>query len=364
MPNKRTAFYSIQLAHGARMVDFHGWDMPVQFAGIIAEHLAVRRQAGIFDLGHMGRLHVAGLDALAFLEQRICRRLSDMAIGQVRYGLILDEAGGIEDDILVSREEEAAFHIVVNASNLKKIKGLWAPTKDVDLTIQDLSDDQAMLALQGPEAAATLARIGLDPDGLRNYRFADRDWQGIPVRLSRTGYTGEDGCECFLPALRAERLWQALAETGAVPCGLGARDLLRLEAGMPLYGHEIDTDHSPLEAGLDFAVDFNHDFTGRNALEAQREAGLTRRLVGLRCPGRRAPRAGYAVLAGERTIGSITSGGWSPILDAAIAMAYVAIDYAIPGRELSIDLRGKTTLPATVVALPFYRRAAAVPITP
>src|ERR1043165_1636480 len=221
--------------------------MPVQFAGIAAEHQAVRGGCGLFDLGHMGRLILDGPHAATFLAKRVCRPLLDMAPGQVRYGLVLAADGTVEDDVLVSREAEARWHVVVNAGNREKILALWAPELTAAVGLRDVTAEQAMLAVQGPGAATLLASLGLDAAGLKYYRFADRAWRGTIVRLSRTGYTGEDGFECFLPTGRAVELWETVRAAGATLCGLGSRDSLRLEAGMPLYGHELDRATTPVE---------------------------------------------------------------------------------------------------------------------
>lgn len=331
----RTPLHAIQSATGGKMIDFAGWDMAVQFSGILPEHRAVRTSAGAFDLGHMGRLRVVGPDSLAFLERMVCRRLADMRSGQVRYGLALAEDGTVEDDVLVSREGDWQFHVVVNAGNREKILGLWRPSAGPALVIEDLSAAQAMLAVQGPQAMALLAGLGLDGAGLANYAFRDLVWRGGEVRFSRTGYTGEDGAEILLPAARAEELWQAVIAAGAIPCGLGCRDTLRLEAAMPLYGHELDRTVTPVEAGLTFAINKAGGFIGATTVLKQLAEGPARRLVGLRMRERRVPRQGYAVLADGHPIGTITSGTLSPTLDQAIGMAYVPSRLAAVGTVLT-----------------------------
>jgi aminomethyltransferase len=354
---RRTVLYETQRAQGGKLIDFHGWEMPVQFAGIAAEHHCVRTACGAFDLGHMGRLQVDGDGALAFLGSRVCRRLADIRPGQVRYGMVLAEDGTVEDDVLVSCQGASSFHIVVNAGNRERILALWQDdAARAGVAISDLSPSQAMIALQGPQAASVLASLGLPSDGLRYYAFADHSWQGAALRLSRTGYTGEDGFECFLPAAQAVSFWQALAGAGVKPCGLGARDSLRLEAGMPLYGHELDRSVTPVEAGLGFAVDPAGGFTGAAAVLAQLRDGPPRRLVGVVVPERRVPRQGYAVLSAGAAVGRITSGTLSPTLGTAIGMAYVPAGLAAPGTAIGIDVRG-TVVAAEVVPLPFYKRA-------
>lgn len=350
---ERTVLHLAQSAVGGKYVDFHGWDMPVQFAGITAEHAIVRTACGVFDLGHMGRLAFRGPGALAFLERVVTRAIHNMKPGQVRYGLVLAEDGTIEDDVLVSRESTDDWHVVVNASNREKLLELWLPILPAGVTCTDLTYSQAMIAVQGPKAAELLAGLGLDGRALKYYSFADAAWQGTTVRLSRTGYTGEDGFECFVATDRAEALWRAVVAAGAVPCGLGARDTLRLEAGMPLYGNELDRTVTPVDANLGFALNPAGGFIGAPALATR---PVTQRLVGLRCVEKRVPRTGYAVRHAGATIGRITSGTLSPTLGQPIGMAYVALAQATPGTVVQIDIRG-TQVDAEVVALPFYKRA-------
>lgn len=357
MTNTRTPLHDVQQQAGGKMVDFHGWDMPVQFQGITAEHHAVRSACGVFDLGHMGRLHVGGAGALGFLDRVITRPLASMQDGQVRYGLVCDADGTVIDDVLVSREGAEAYHVVVNASNRETLLARWTPDLADDVTLQDLTQEQAMIAVQGPDAAGLLAGIGLDAGDMKYYRFADKALNGITVRMSRTGYTGEDGFELFCPADAAVALWQQVVAAGATPCGLGARDTLRLEAGMPLYGNELDRDHTPVEAGLGFAVGKQGGYLGDAVLLGQLEAGPERRLVGLTVTGKRPPRHGYAVLHGDEAVGVVTSGAPSPTLGYGIAMAYVPSALAEPGTKLAIDIRGKTQEAAEVVGLPFYKRS-------
>lgn len=356
----RTVLYAVQSAAGGKLIDFHGWEMPVQFSGIIVEHQAVRSACGVFDLGHMGRLRVSGRGALAFLEQVVCRALADLKPGRVRYGLVLADDGTVEDDVLVSRED-AAWHVVVNASNREKLLGLWLPELPADVKLEDLTQREAMLAVQGPTAAALLAGVGLNCTGLPYYGFVDQQWRGVTVRLSRTGYTGEDGYECFIPAERAVELWQAVVAAGALPCGLGARDTLRLEAGMPLYGNELDRTVTPVAAGLSFALNKAGGYRGAAAIAREQASGPARRLVGLVCRERRVPRHGYAVFASEAqqlpgtAAGVVTSGTLSPTLGTALGMAYVDSRLAVPGTVVHINVRG-TAVAAEVLALPFYKR--------
>ncbi len=353
MPS-RTPLFDVQKARGGKMVDFAGWEMPVQFAGIGAEHQAVRTATGVFDVSHMGRIRVDGPGAAALLARQVCRRTRDLAVGQVRYAMVLGEDGGAIDDILVSREGEAAFHVVCNAGNrapvLARLRG------DGGARITDLSDTDAMIAVQGPKAVALMAGLGLDGSALKYYRFTDVAWRGCTVRVSRTGYTGEDGVEVMPPVDRAADLWTAIVEAGGVPCGLGARDTLRLEAAMPLYGHELDTTVSPLEAGLGQILEPDGGYIGAAGIAARRTAGVARQLVGLTVPDRRVPRQGYPVLHQGTPVGVVTSGTLAPTLGAAIGMAFVPPALATPGTALQVDVRG-TAVAAAVVPLPFYKRA-------
>ena len=351
----RTVLHAVQLAAGGRFVDFAGWDMPVQFAGIGAEHLAVRSGCGLFDLGHMGRLRVDGPGAAAFLRRQVCRKLTGILPGQVRYGMVLAADGTVEDDILVSKEADLAWHVVVNAGNRSKILELWRTDLPADVILTDLSDEQAMIAVQGPQAAALLKGLSLDGSGMGYYRFADLAWQGTTVRLSRTGYTGEDGFECFVPQAHAIALWEAIRAAGATLCGLGCRDSLRLEAGMPLYGHELDRTMTPVEAGLRFAINPEGGFIGADIVLAEMRNGPARTLVGLRMLDKRVPRQGYPVLTGTTVVGQITSGTLSPTLGFPIGMALVATAHSAVGILLQVDIRG-TACQAEVVALPFYKR--------
>ena len=352
---ERTVIFAAQQAAGGKMVDFHGWEMPIQFAGIVAEHGAVRSGCGVFDLGHMGRLHVDGDQSLTFLSQQVCRSLTGIKPGQVRYGLVLASDGTIEDDVLVSCESPTSWHVVVNASNRDKVLERWRLALPVGVRLRDLTAEQAMIAVQGPRAADLLAGLGLDGRAAKYYSFVDCAWRGTTVRLSRTGYTGEDGFEAFLPAARAVELWEAVRAAGATPCGLGARDTLRLEAGMPLYGNELDRTVTPVEAGLIFAINKQGGFIGAERVLAQLAQGAQRRLVGLRMREKRVPRSHYPVLYDGVAIGQITSGTLSPTLGDAIGMAYVPARLATPGTVVTVDVRG-TAVPAEVVALPFYRR--------
>jgi aminomethyltransferase len=365
----RTALADWHGAHGGRMVDFAGWSMPVQYGSIVAEHQATRQRAGLFDVSHMGRLRVDGTGAAAFLDRLLTRKVAGMSPGRIRYSLVCNDGGGILDDILVYHLQEHGgglyYLLVVNASNRRKISD-WLSSHTragEDVSVRDRTLQTAMIAVQGPAAIRCVEPlVGTDVGGLSYYTGIETTICGHPSLVSRTGYTGEDGCELIVPSEAAVAVWeQVLAhgrDAGAAAVGLAARDTLRLEAGMPLYGHELSEQINPLQAGLGFAVDFGgREFIGRAALVA---AGQDRSLpvrVGLSLSGRRAAREHYAVLAAGETIGEITSGTFSPTLQLPIAMAYVAPRYSPVGTELAVDIRGSAE-PARIVKLPFYKRPA------
>ncbi len=361
---RETVLKSIHESHQARMVPFGGWTMPVQYVGILEEARAVRGAAGLFDLGHMGRVTVRGGDATAFLQRLQTNDAAKIAAGRIRYAMILDDAGKTQDDILVYRDpDEDGFFVVVNAGNADRDLEIMhrVAAEFGNVRIDVLTDELAMLAIQGPEAAGIVAGLtDVDIPSLKYYSWARGRVGSTQGALSRTGYTGEDGFELYVPAATAESLWKQALEIGSpkglIPCGLGSRDILRLEAGMPLYGHEIDETTTPLDAGLDFAVKFTHDFVGRGALEQiQAAGGPSTRLCGLRADSRRVPRQGYPVMAGDREIGKICSGGASPTLETNIATAHLPAEFAEPGTELEFAIRDKRE-PLKVVTLPFYSR--------
>ena len=353
----RTPLYDCHLAHGGRMVEFGGWDMPVQYSSIVEEHQAVRTGVGLFDISHMGRLSFGGPDALALIQQVYTNNAATMKDGQVRYGLICNEQGGIRDDVLVYRWPYG-WAMVVNAANCGKILEWLAEHKrGKAVDIQDQTTTTCMIAVQGPQAL-TLCR-GLtetDAEQLAYYHATPTRFRGQGCVVSRTGYTGEDGIEIMAAAAQAVELWDELIRRGAKPCGLGARDTLRLEAAMPLYGHELSEEIDPFQAGLSWAVKMDKgDFLGRDALLRRREDAKAPRRVGLELAGRRAAREGSAVLRDGRAIGRVTSGTVTPTLNRAIAMAYVEPAYTALGTPCTVDIRGKTE-EARVVPLPFYRR--------
>lgn len=361
---KRTSLNDAHEALGARMVDFGGWRMPVQYASILEEAHRVRSSCGLFDLGHMGRFHISGPDAVRLVDRVTTNHCAKIPAGAIRYALLLNDAGFPLDDLLVYREEGEGVYLVVNASNTARdLAWILDHAGDLDVRVQDQTDASAMLALQGPDSLDILSGLVADCDlaSLKYYRFTFGTVCGLPnTRISRTGYTGENGFEIYFPTGEAPRVWNALLEAGGeriAPIGLGARDILRLEAGMALYGHEIDEEHHGFEAGVDFGIVLNDDkgdFVGRAALEKLR-ANMTRRLVGITTEGPRVPRQGHALYDGDTEVGHVVSGGVSPTLETNIGSAHVALGHDTEGTELALDMRGKRQ-PCKVRELPFYSR--------
>jgi aminomethyltransferase len=344
------------------MVPFAGYEMPVQYpTGITAEHRAVREKAGLFDVSHMGELEVRGRDALALVQRISVNDASKLAVGQAQYSAMCLESGGIVDDLLVYRYADR-YMLVVNASNHDKdLAWVRRAESALDVHVADRSDDVALLAVQGPSARDIVRPlVDFDVDEVGYYRFREGRVGGVAGTISATGYTGEDGFELYVPAEDAVALWRTLLSAGEahglVPAGLGARDSLRLEMGYPLYGNDLDEEHSPLEAGLGWLTKLDKgDFIGRGVLLEQKRTGLGRRLVGLVLPERGFPRPGYKVRHDGQDVGVLTSGTVSPSLGEGIAMAYLPSALAEPGTEVEIDLRGKSAR-ATVVRPPFYTR--------
>jgi len=345
--------------HGARMVPFAGFEMPVQYTGGIQEEVhAVRNACGIFDLCHMGRLVLTGPQRMTaadhVLSQNVAARIP---LGAIRYSLICTPEGTVVDDVLVYHEQDQV-HVVINASG-REVDDRWFRdhTAPFDVTIDNVSDAQTMLALQGPASAALLPEVcDVDVGALKYYRFTRGRLLGrVDALVSRTGYTGEDGFELFFDPAAAVDVWEALVAAGGRPIGLGARDVCRTEAGMPLYGHEINREITPLEADLLFGLDLDKDFIGCEALRRQRDAGVPRRLVGLAVEGRRVPREGCRIRSAGVDVGFVTSGTFSPTLDRPIAMGLVRTDLAHEGEALQVDVRGRDVL-VQVEGLPFYSR--------
>ncbi len=354
----QTPLHPAHRAAGAKLVDFAGWDMPIQYTSIIEEHMAVRTAAGLFDISHMGRLSFGGSEALALIQQVFTNNAATMKDGQARYGLICNESGGILDDVLVYRWPYG-WAMVVNASNRTKILDWLGRHKGaLQVEIQDQTPSTCMVAIQGPRAVDMCRGLtDFEPSELRYYFAMATRYKGRQCVISRTGYTGEDGLEVMLSAAHAAELWEDLLRRGARPAGLGARDTLRLEAAMPLYGHDLNEEIDPFQAGLAWAVKMDKgDFIGRAALaRRQQDTSLPVR-VGLELEGKRIAREGATVLQGGQEAGQVSSGTFSPTLQKAIAMAYVNRSLAAPGTSCAVDIRGQAT-PARVVELPFYRRA-------
>ncbi len=366
---QQTPFHAWHVAHGGRMVEFGGWHMPVQYTSIIEEHHAVRRAAGVFDIAHMGRLRFTGPDVVRFLDHLLTNDVASLKLGQVRYSLVTNETGGVLDDVLVYRFESCHM-LVVNASNrLKIVDWIERHRGGFDVCVEDLTLDWSMFALQGPRAIELVsAMTTCDVSSLKYYFASEADVLGVPSIVSRTGYTGEDGVEVMLPNAHGQQVWDELMaqgrSVGLVACGLGCRDTLRLEAAMPLYGHELSEATDPITAGLSFAVKLtSKEFIGKNALLSKPQPPSKRR-VGVVLAGRRIAREGsqiYAVAAvGDSSatapIGEVTSGTFSPTLEKTIAMAYVTRDATSVGANFEVDVRGKREA-AKIVELPFYRRA-------
>lgn len=423
-PPRTSPLHDRHEALGASFTDFGGWNMPVRYTSDLAEHRAVRTAAGLFDISHMAEFRVDGARAAAFLDYALAGRLSTMKIGKAKYSLVLAASGGIVDDVIVYRTGEQSFLVISNAGNrdavaaaFESAQATWRPASDAwtssaseagsaaegdaatgagsaadadvatevpepvegteprdsasvagstGLTVADVTDEYALIALQGPAARGILSSTpgvevtGTALDDLGYYAWTEGTFDGAPLFIARTGYTGEDGYELMVPTAQAAALWDAAlaagADRGLVPCGLASRDTLRLEAGMPLYGHELSRDIVPAQAGLGRVVAVDKEaFVGKDGLSSGPADAPV--LVGLVSEGRRAGRAGYAVLHGDDIVGEITSGALSPTLGHPVAMAFVAPAASGLGTELTIDVRG-TRIPAIVTALPFYRRNA------
>jgi aminomethyltransferase len=369
-PLLRTPFHELHLKQGAKMVDFAGWEMPLLYTSIIEEHHQVRRSGGFFDVSHMGRLRFTGRHARRFLDLVCTRQVFGMENGQCRYSLVCNEQGGVRDDVIVYRFDDDEYLMVCNASNrLKLLEHFAALRGDLVFRLEDQTESTAMAAIQGPRVMELIARLSSQIPMLKKYRFVEKNLLVLKMIVSRTGYTGEDGVEIILGARMAlpaiGMLVKDLATPDATvkPIGLGARDTLRLEAGMPLYGHELDEQMDPLSAGLAFAVKLDKGddddrvghFVGQDALRRIADSGPARRLIGVLCEGRRSPRQGMAVRHGEREVGVVTSGCLSPTLERPIAMAYVEREFALPGTTLLIDARS-SMIDGQVASLPFVRK--------
>ena len=359
---KATPLNSAHRKMGAKMVDFGGWDMPVQYSGILEEHHAVRKNVGLFDVSHMGEIEIHGPDALALTDSVTTNAVAKLKIGQAQYSGLLYEHGGFVDDILVHKVSDDHYFICVNASNQEKDFEHIAKANKLDATVDFASDRYAQLAIQGPKGLATLQKLtATDLGPIQYYHFTDGAVSGTPARIARTGYTGEDGFEIYIAPDQAERIWYEIldagAEFGIKPCGLGARNTLRLESKMALYGHEIHASITPYEADLAWIVKLDKgDFTGRAALARQKEQGVTRKLVGFEMTGRGIGRDGYEVYLDGAPAGWVSSGGPSPTLSKNIGLCYLPSDRAKPGQPIQIMIRNQP-VEAITVPTPFYKRA-------
>ncbi len=351
---KQTPIHKNHLELKAKMAPFAGWDMPISYKSIIEEHNAVRNAVGIFDIGHMGLIKVEGNEALALIQKVVTNDASKLAVGQCQYSIICNEAGGVIDDVLIYRQP-MTYLIVANASNTEKVLAwLKKQAKTFKGVSVSLYDNYCMISIQGPAALKTVEQVlNVDLSSLKhNHTMWWRD-----ITLSRTGYTGEDGIELIAAKKEAAKIWDKFIKVGVQPCGLGARDTLRLEAGYPLYGHEYDDKTTPLEAGYAWAVKFDKgDFIGKAPMQKEKDGGLKKKLVGLSIDGRQIARAGDSIVDnGKLNIGVVTSGTFSPTLKKPIALAYLATEQAAPDNIVNITIRGKA-VPAQVVAKSFYKR--------
>jgi aminomethyltransferase len=362
---KRTPFHDFHVNAGAKLVDFAGWEMPILYRSIVEEHEQTRKSGSIFDVSHMGRLMFAGKDAQRFLDKVLTRNVSEMKVGQSRYSLVCNEAGGVLDDVIISKDVKN-WILVCNASNREKLVKHFTRVRhdgDFDFDMADNTEGTAMVALQGPKVIDRVAGVlPVDIKALKRYGFESGSYMGLlKFTIFRSGYTGEAGVEMIIPAKVAPLAMKLIAgktekETATIkPAGLGARDTLRLEAGMPLYGHELSESIDPISAGLGWAVDLNKDFIGAEALRKIASEGPKRKLVGLELEGKRIARQGSPVIHDGKSIGEVTSGTLSPTLGKSIAMAYVDSALAKEGTSLEVDLKG-SVVSAKVVKLPFYKR--------
>lgn len=356
---RETPLHAAHLRLGARMVPFGGWDMPVQYSGILDEHTAVRTAVGLFDVSHMGEFYVSGEGATRFLARMVPGDVVNLPVGKCLYTQFTRPTGGVLDDTIIGRLADR-YLVVVNASNIDKDWAWLSEHRPADAVLENLSAETAMVALQGPKAEALMREVG--SPGLVDLPFfglALGKVLGLEVMVSRTGYTGEDGFEIYLPNAHAERLWFGLLDAGKShgirPCGLGARDTLRLEAGLPLYGHELDDETTPVESSLAWTVKSQADYQGHEVIARQKAEGTLKKLVGLKMQGKQIARDGYPVYAGDRQVGTVRSGAPSPTLGVPIATAFVETASATPGGTLDVEIRGKR-FPATVTSPVFYKR--------
>lgn len=369
----RTPLHKFHVDAGAQMVDFAGWEMPIRYSGIIEEHRQVRGSGGLFDVSHMGRVKIHGRHARKFLERLCTRKIGDMQNGQCRYSLVLNDKGGVKDDVIVYRMDEDEYLVIVNASNREKIlTHIEAVKGDLSFKVDDQTMSTAMVALQGPKVMELVGKVSKEVPTLKRYRFAVKNLLIMKLVVSRTGYTGEDGVEVILPAGAVDMAMKLLLKdvnakdpnAAIKPAGLGCRDTLRIEAAMPLYGHELGEEINALECGVDFAISMDKHtmergerFIGQDALEkVVAEGGPKRKLVGLEVEGKRRVGQNDQIKSQDRSVGVVTSGCLSPTLEKVIAMGFVEKDLATPGTALTID-NGKNQFQAKVVQMPFYKLA-------
>jgi len=358
----RTPLFDLALESKARFTEFSGWEMPVQFSGIAQEHQAVRTATGMFDISHMGKFTMQGKDLISQLQKLLPSDLSNLQLGQAQYSVLLNSEAGIIDDIIFYYQGEVAGIqqgvMIVNAATTPKDKAwLLKNLETSEIDFQDISQEKVLIAVQGPQAVTQLQKfVKEDLNSIKSFGHLSGTVLDKPAFIARTGYTGEDGFEVMLEPDSGRELWRKLLAEGVVPCGLGARDTLRLEAAMALYGQDINEGTTPLEAGLGWLVhlDKKGDFIGREILEEQKASGVERKLVGLQMQGRNIARQGYPISYEGETVGEVTSGSWSPTLECAIALAYLPTNLAKIGQELQVEIRGKF-YPAKVVKKPFYR---------
>ena len=362
MTTLRTPLHSAHVAAGARMVPFAGWDMPVQYAdGIVHEVGMVRNHAGMFDVSHMARFEFTGTESGRFLDTLLSQPASKLRHGQAKYHVICNQAGGIIDDAIVYNLEPTRYLLVSNAGNAAVVRD-WLTghleSAGSDTRMQDITDEIAMIALQGPEAVSIASEVSAeDSNRFRRFHAGELTIDGERVLAARTGYTGEDGFEIMCDAEHAAAIWQILADYGVTPCGLGARDVLRLEAGMLLHGSDMSTDTNPYEVGLGWTVTPDRSgFIARDSLLAIRDSDLPRKLTGFNLTGRGIARRGHTVFVGDRQIGTVTSGTFSPTLKCAIGLAMLDAQYADPGRQITVDVRGRK-IDGVTVSPPSYKRS-------
>lgn len=361
----KTALHSTHERLGARLIDFGGWEMPVMYRGIREEHVHTRTASSIFDVSHMGRIELSGSGAEALLDHVCTRNIAKLKVGRSGYSHVCNEAGGVLDDVIVSRFEDHLL-VVCNASNCEKILAhLHEHGKGRDVVIEDKTSKTVMFAIQGPATLPlfreNLEKFPIDLDAMGRYGFVTGSYMGMGYSVFRSGYTGEDGLELILPTMAAGLVWNYLTKEGGEkratvrPAGLGARDTLRLEAGMPLYGHELHEEIDPISARCKWCVDLEKDFIGAAALRKINDDGPQRKLIGLALEGRRIARQGMSVFVGDQIVGEVTSGTLSPTLEKSIAMAYVDAEHSSSAAGLTVELSG-TRIGATIVPLPFYKR--------